>query len=248
MRSDNPVINVYKKNNVKSRVVTQLLYGDTFKKIKESGSWLKIKNDSDNYKGYIKKKNFPSNQKNTHKVYNLYANLYSKPSAENKIKRSAYNNYKNTIIEANGDFDAAIDVLRKKGQKVAAKRADRDASEGVAITRINSDSTAGIAIVLACETDFVAKNDSFKDLAGQFADIALNHTNKDSFMLADFGGMTVADKLIEQTGDKFGLKGKKIFFPLRAILYGSFKGPDLFTIISILGVEETKVRIKKYIK
>ena len=56
------------------------------------------------------------------------------------------------------------------------------------------------------------------------------------------------DKLIEQTGDKFGLKGKKIFFPLRAILYGSFKGPDLFTIISILGVEETKVRIKKYIK
>ena len=104
------------------------------------------------------------------------------------------------LVEANGDFDAAIDVLRKKGQKVAAKRADRDASEGVAITRINSDSTAGIAIVLACETDFVAKNDSFKNLAGQFADIALNHTNKDSFMSSDFGGITVADKLIEQTG------------------------------------------------
>ena len=104
------------------------------------------------------------------------------------------------LVEANGDFDAAIDVLRKKGQKVAAKRADRNASEGVAITRINSDSTAGIAIVLACETDFVAKNDSFKNLAGQFADIALNHTNKDSFMSSDFGGITVADKLIEQTG------------------------------------------------
>ncbi len=104
------------------------------------------------------------------------------------------------LVEANGDFNAAIDVLRKKGQKVAAKRADRNASEGVAITRINSDSTAGIAIVLACETDFVAKNDSFKNLAGQFADIALNHTNKDSFMSSDFGGITVADKLIEQTG------------------------------------------------
>mgnify|MGYP001564403307 FL=1 len=104
------------------------------------------------------------------------------------------------LVEANGDFNAAIDVLRKKGQKVAAKRADRNASEGVAITRINSDSTAGIAIVLACETDFVAKNDSFKNLAGQFADIALNHTSKDSFMLSDFGGITVADKLIEQTG------------------------------------------------
>jgi len=107
---------------------------------------------------------------------------------------------KTALLEANGDFDAAIDVLRKKGQKVAAKRADRDASEGVAITKINSDNTAGIAIVLACETDFVAKNDSFKDLASQFADIALNHTDKDSFMLADFGGMTVAEKLIEQTG------------------------------------------------
>lgn len=107
---------------------------------------------------------------------------------------------KKALVEANGDFDAAIDVLRKKGQKVAAKRADRDASEGVAITKINSDNTAGIAIVLACETDFVAKNDSFKDLASQFADIALNYSDKDSFMLADFGGMSVAEKLIEQTG------------------------------------------------
>ena len=107
---------------------------------------------------------------------------------------------KNALLEANGDFDAAIDVLRKKGQKVAAKRADREVSEGVAITKINADNTAGIAIVLACETDFVAKNDSFKELTSQFADIALNHKDKDSFMTADFGGMTVAEKLIEQTG------------------------------------------------
>ena len=56
---------------------------------------------------------------------------------------------KNALVEANGDFDAAINVLRKKGQKVAAKRADRDASEGIAITKINTDNTAGIAIVLA---------------------------------------------------------------------------------------------------
>jgi len=107
---------------------------------------------------------------------------------------------KNALVEANGDFDVAIDVLRKKGQKVAAKRADREASEGVATTKINTDNTAGIAIVLACETDFVAKNDSFKELTSQFADIALNHKDKDSFMTADFGGMTVAEKLIEQTG------------------------------------------------
>ena len=85
---------------------------------------------------------------------------------------------KKALVEANGDFDAAINVLRKKGQKVAAKRADRDATEGIAITKINADKTAGVAIVLACETDFVAKNDSYKALASDFADIALNHKNR----------------------------------------------------------------------
>ena len=107
---------------------------------------------------------------------------------------------KNALVEANGDFDAAIDVLRKKGQKVAAKRADREASEGIAITKINADNTSGIAIVLACETDFVAINASFKELATSFADVALNCSDKVSFLAADFGGITVAEKLIEQTG------------------------------------------------
>jgi elongation factor Ts len=107
---------------------------------------------------------------------------------------------KNALVEANGDFDAAIRVLRKKGQKVAAKRADRDASEGIAITKINIDNTAGVAIVLACETDFVAINGSFKELANRFVDTALNHADKDAFLAADFGGMTVAEKLTEQTG------------------------------------------------
>tara|TARA_R110001592_G_scaffold15337_5_gene67055 strand:- start:3572 stop:4543 length:972 start_codon:yes stop_codon:yes gene_type:complete len=107
---------------------------------------------------------------------------------------------KKALVEAGNDFDKAIDVLRKKGQKIAAKRADRDSTEGVAVTRINDANTAGVAIVLACETDFVGKNDSFVALGGQFADIALNHDSKESFLAANFGGMTVADKLVEQTG------------------------------------------------
>ena len=107
---------------------------------------------------------------------------------------------KKALVEAEGNFDNAIDILRKKGQKIAAKRADRESTEGVAVTRINADNTVGIAIVLACETDFVGKNDSFVALAGQFADIALNQTSKEEFLAADFGGMTVADKLVEQTG------------------------------------------------
>lgn len=107
---------------------------------------------------------------------------------------------KNALVEADGNFDKAIDVLRKKGQKVAAKRADRESTEGVAITKINDDNTVGVAIVLACETDFVGKNDSFVALAGQFVDIALNYNSKEEFLAANFGGMTVEEKLIEQTG------------------------------------------------
>ncbi|MFT6065352.1 MAG: elongation factor Ts [Polaribacter sp.] len=107
---------------------------------------------------------------------------------------------KKALVEAVGDFDKAIDILRKKGQKIAAKRADRDSTEGVAVTKINDRKTSGVAIVLACETDFVGKNESFVALGSQFADIALHTENKEAFLAADFGGMTVADKLIEQTG------------------------------------------------
>ena len=107
---------------------------------------------------------------------------------------------KNALVEAEGDFDKAIEILRKKGQKIAAKRADRESNEGVAITKVSDDNTYGVAIVLACETDFVAKNDSFKDLAQEFVNIAFNYKTKDEFLAADFGGITVAEKLIEQTG------------------------------------------------
>ncbi len=107
---------------------------------------------------------------------------------------------KNALVEAEGDFDKAISVLRKKGQKVAAKRADRDSSEGAAVAKVNADNTASVVIVLGCETDFVGKNENFLKLANEMAEIALNQDSKEAFLAADFGGMTVADKLIEQTG------------------------------------------------
>lgn len=107
---------------------------------------------------------------------------------------------KKALVEAEGDFDKAIDVLRKKGQKVAAKRADRESTEGAAVSKVNADNTVGVAIVLGCETDFVGKNDNFLALANQLVEIAINHDSKESFLAADFGGMTVADKLVEQTG------------------------------------------------
>lgn len=104
MKSNKFIINVHKKNNIKSEVVTQLLYGDTFKKIKKIGSWVKIKNDLDNYKGFIKNKKFPSNQKDTHKIYRLYANLYSKPNLKSKIKKKISFSSKVKIIEKKGNF------------------------------------------------------------------------------------------------------------------------------------------------
>ncbi|ADV49340.1 elongation factor Ts [Cellulophaga sp. E16_2] len=107
---------------------------------------------------------------------------------------------KNALVEAEGDFDKAIDVLRKKGQKVAAKRADRENTEGAAIAKLNADNTVGVAIVLGCETDFVGKNENFIALANELADKAINFDTKEEFLASDFGGMTVAEKLVEQTG------------------------------------------------
>jgi len=120
---------------------------------------------------------------------------------------------KKALVEAEGDFDKAIELLRKKGQKVAAKRADRDSSEGAAVAKVNADETKGVAIVLGCETDFVGKNENFLSLASQMGDIALNFNTKEEFLAADFGGMTVADKLVEQTGvigEKLGINAFEV--------------------------------------
>jgi elongation factor Ts len=107
---------------------------------------------------------------------------------------------KKALVEANGDFDLAIEILRKKGQKVAAKRADRESTEGAAIAVVNEDKTEGAVIVLGCETDFVGKNETFVNLAKELAQKALNSASKEELLNADFGGITVAEKLIEQTG------------------------------------------------
>ena len=111
---------------------------------------------------------------------------------------------KKALTEANGDFDAAIDFLRKQGQKVAAKRADRDATEGLVIAKTTADGTKGVLVCTNCETDFVAKNADFTAMAERIAGIALekNLDTIDALKAAayDSNGLTVAEKLIEQTG------------------------------------------------
>ncbi|MDN3705711.1 translation elongation factor Ts [Myroides ceti] len=127
---------------------------------------------------------------------------------------------KKALVEAEGNFDSAIEILRKKGQKVAANRSDRESTEGASIAVVNADKTAGVVITLGCETDFVGKNEGFVALATELANKALAFNTKEEFLASDFGGMTVADKLIEQTG----VIGEKIEITSFEKLEGNFVG------------------------
>ena len=127
---------------------------------------------------------------------------------------------KKALTEAEGDFEKAIEILRKKGQKVAANRADRESSEGAVIARVNEDNTLGAIISLNCETDFVAKNQAFVELAYELAEQAMNYASKEEFLASEFNGMTVAEKLIEQTG----VIGEKIEIGAFEVLEGPYLG------------------------
>ena len=103
------------------------------------------------------------------------------------------------LTESNGDFEAAIDYLRKKGQKVAANRSDRDAKEGVVMAKASADNTYGILVNLSSETDFVAKNEDFIAFANQIADIALSskETTTEDLKAQPMDNATVGEKLME---------------------------------------------------
>ncbi len=114
---------------------------------------------------------------------------------------------KKALTEANGDFEEAVVILRKKGQKVSASRADREANEGVIIALTSADKTFGLIAEVTCETDFVAKNEDFGSLAHEIASIAMGKkiTDKEALLQEHIGGITIAEKLIEYTG-KIGEK------------------------------------------
>ena len=144
----------------------------------------------------------------------------------NKLRKSTgagMMDCKKALVEADGDFDSAIEILRKKGQKVAANRADRESSEGAVIATVNNDATKGVIVSLNCETDFVAKNDSFVELAQDLAAIALGTSSKEELLAKDYkDGISVQEKLTEQTG----VIGEKIeigdFRTLEAPFVGSY--------------------------
>jgi len=106
------------------------------------------------------------------------------------------------LVEAEGDFEKAIDLLRKKGQKLSVKRADREAKEGCVLALVSADHTRGIIVRLSCETDFVSKNESFVALTKQFADIALEKfpATIEELLALPFEDITIGDKVTEQVG------------------------------------------------
>ncbi len=112
------------------------------------------------------------------------------------------------LTETNGDFEAAIDWLRKQGQKVAAKRSDREAKEGVVIAQTTADHKSGIIVCVSCETDFVSKNQDFVAFVKSIADAAINNDVKsaDELKDAEVGGAKVSDLI----NDKLAAIGEKI--------------------------------------
>jgi elongation factor Ts len=115
---------------------------------------------------------------------------------------------KKALQESEGDFDAAVEIIRKKGMAVANKRADREATEGVVLAKTNEDSTKGVLVCLNCETDFVAKNADFVSFAENILDVALNNlpADLDSLKALELNGSKIEEALTEQVG----IVGEKI--------------------------------------
>tara|TARA_A100001015_G_scaffold320732_1_gene448237 strand:- start:2481 stop:3308 length:828 start_codon:yes stop_codon:yes gene_type:complete len=171
----------------------------------------------------------------------------------NKLRKSTgagMMDCKKALEESLGNFELAIEILRKKGQKVAANRADRDSSEGVAIARVSSDRTIGIIISLNCETDFVAKNNTYIQLANKLADLALGFSTKENFLSSKFDDkLTVNEKLTEQTG----VIGEKIeigsFKLLKANYVGSYihAGNKIASIVGLSYKDDNAEEVSKNI-
>ena len=129
---------------------------------------------------------------------------------------------KKALEAADGDQSKAEEILKEEGLADAAKRAGRETSEGLVQSYIHPGNRIGTLVEVNCETDFVAKNDSFVTLANELAELALGYDSKDSFLAADYKGMSVQDKLTEQTG----VIGEKIeiggFEKLSAPFVGSY--------------------------
>lgn len=131
---------------------------------------------------------------------------------------------KKALTESNGDFEAAVDYLRKKGAKVAASRQDRESNEGVVIARTTESGKRGFIIELNCETDFVAKNADFIGFANSIIDLAISHNPATvaDLLALDLNGIQVSDAILDQTGkigEKIGISKYEVVDGEKVIAY-----------------------------
>ena len=151
---------------------------------------------------------------------------------------------KKALMEAEGDFEKAVDYLRKKGQKVAANRGERDAKEGCVLAKVTTDGKRGVVITLSCETDFVAINADFVSFATSLLDLAIekNPASLEAFQDLTLGNLKVADKIIEyvgKIGEKIELSRYEVVEAAKVVSY-IHPGNKLATIVgfSSVGVNE----------
>lgn len=147
---------------------------------------------------------------------------------------------KKALTEANGDFEKAIEILRKKGQKVSAARSDKDAKEGSVFIKTSDDNKEAILIALNCETDFVAKNDEFQSLGEAIAAVAFSKkpANVDALMNEKLGDLTVQEKITELVG-KIGEKvevSEFVHMKGEAVVPYIHAGSKLGVLVSLKGV------------
>ncbi|MFN7494875.1 MAG: translation elongation factor Ts [Cyclobacteriaceae bacterium] len=147
---------------------------------------------------------------------------------------------KKALTEAEGDFEKAIEILRKKGQKVSASRSDKDAKEGSVFIKVASDNTEAVLIALNCETDFVAKNDEFQNLGKLIAETAFTKkpATKEDLLAEQVGGLTLNDKITELVG-KIGEKlevSSFVHMKGEAVVPYIHAGSKLGVLVSMKGV------------
>jgi elongation factor Ts len=147
---------------------------------------------------------------------------------------------KKALTEAEGDFDKAIEILRKKGQKVSASRSDRDAKEGSVFVKVSDDKKEAVLIALNCETDFVAKNDEFQNLGKLIAETAFakKPATKEALLAEVVGGLSLNDKITELVG-KIGEKlevSSFIHMKGEAVVPYIHSGSKLGVLVSLKGV------------
>lgn len=147
---------------------------------------------------------------------------------------------KKALTEADGDFEKAIEILRKKGQKVSASRSDRDAKEGSVFIKVSDDKKEAVLIALNCETDFVAKNEEFQNLGKVIAETAFREkpASKDALLNLKAGNLTVNEKIVELVG-KIGEKieiSEYVLMRGEAIVPYIHAGSKLGVLVSLKGV------------